>query len=203
MGIQNFIGDITSNVGQSIQGFLDSAWSAVSGIGERVGTFVANIWDGGFAGVSNYDGLKTAISNYSKDVQDIVNQYQPDADISDSFQGQSAEALHEFVTSTKSLLDAYVALVEKWNTEHPDKKIDLIYTDDANATPLHVSDGTVDFEFFDYISLEEQVEKSQAQSSFVLIMIPFQTIIQDIHILYFQKTSRSLQRNLMKSYWNL
>ena len=48
MGIQNFIGDITSNVGQSIQGFLDSAWSAVSGIGERVGTFVANIWDGGF-----------------------------------------------------------------------------------------------------------------------------------------------------------
>lgn len=117
MGIQNFIGDITSNVGQSIQGFLDSAWSAVSGIGERVGTFVANIWDGGFAGVSNYDGLKTAISNYSKDVQDIVNQYQPDADISDSFQGQSAEALHEFVTSTKSLLDAYVALVEKWNTE--------------------------------------------------------------------------------------
>ena len=50
-------------------------------------------------------------------------------------------------------------LFEKWNTEHPDKKIDLIYTDDANATPLHVSDGTVDFEFFDYISLEEQVEK--------------------------------------------
>lgn len=49
-------------------------------------------------------------------------------------------------------------LFEKWNAENPDKKIELIYTEDVNSTPMHVADGIIDFEFFDYISLVEQVE---------------------------------------------
>lgn len=49
-------------------------------------------------------------------------------------------------------------LFEKWNEENSDKKIELVYVDNTNGTPLHVADGTVDFVFFDYISLVEQAE---------------------------------------------
>ncbi len=49
-------------------------------------------------------------------------------------------------------------LFEKWNADNPDRQIELVYVDDPNTTPLHVADGTVDFEFFDYMSLKAQVE---------------------------------------------
>ena len=78
MGIQSIIGDIKSTVGQKVKSFLDSAWGAVSGIADRVGTFVANIWSGGFAGVSDFGELKSAITTYSNNVQDIINQYNSD-----------------------------------------------------------------------------------------------------------------------------
>lgn len=61
-------------------------------------------------------------------------------------------------------------LFENWNEEHPDKKIELIYVDsDATTmTPLHVADGSIDFEFFDYISLVEQA-KAQGLSGIKIL----------------------------------
>lgn len=117
MGIQSIIGDVSSAIGNNVQGFLDGAWSAVHGIADNIGSFVANIWSGGFAGVSNYDQLKSAVSSYSNDVKSIVDNYNMDADLEQTFKGEAGTTLKEFVTATKSLLDAYVALVEKWNTE--------------------------------------------------------------------------------------
>ncbi len=117
MGIQSIIGDIKSTVGQKVKSFLDSAWGAVSGIADRVGTFVANVWSGGFAGVSDFGELKSAITTYSNNVQDIINQYNAQADLDSTFKGKAGTEMTEFVKSTKSLLDAYVKLVEKWNGE--------------------------------------------------------------------------------------
>ena len=120
MGLQSFIGDVKSTVGQNIKSFLDTAWGAVSGISNQIGSFVANIWDGGFAGVSNFENLKTAVTTYSKNVQDIVDQYDMNSDLTQTFKGTAGDTMTEFVTATKSLLDAYVKLVEKWNTELDD-----------------------------------------------------------------------------------
>lgn len=117
MGIQSLIGDVASTFGNTFTNVLEGAWGAVSGIASGIGTFVANIWDGGFAGVSNFDGLKTAVTNYSKGVQDIVATYDANADLDVTFKGKAAEELRNFVKATKSLLQAYVKLVEKWNTE--------------------------------------------------------------------------------------
>ncbi len=120
MGIQSVIGDVKSTVGQRISSFLDAAWGAVSGLAGNIGTFVANIWSGGFAGVSNFDALKTAVTTYANNVQEIVDTYDTSADLEQTFKGQAGTAMTEFITSTKSLLDAYVKLVEKWNTELDD-----------------------------------------------------------------------------------
>ena len=106
MGIQSIIGDIKSTVGQKVKSFLDSAWG-----------FVANIWSGGFAGVSDFGELKSAITTYSNNVQDIINQYNTQADLEATFKGKAGTEMTEFVKATKSLLDAYVKLVEKWNGE--------------------------------------------------------------------------------------
>ena len=123
MGIQSIIGDVKSTVGQRISSFLDQAWAAASGIADTVGTFVANIWSGGFAGVSDFEALKRAIREYSKGVQEIVDNYKTDADLGVTFKGDAATAMTEFITSTKELLMAYVKLVEKWESE-----LDDIYT---------------------------------------------------------------------------
>lgn len=120
MGIQGIIGDVKSTVGQRISAFLDQAWAAVSGIASNIGSFVANVWDGGFAGVSNFENLKAAVTKYSKGVKEIVDDYQVDADLGQTFKGAAGTAMTEFITSTKSLLDAYVKLVEKWNLELDD-----------------------------------------------------------------------------------
>ena len=117
MGLQSLIGDIKSAVGNHIQSFLDTAWGAVNGISDSIGTYVANIWSGGFAGVSDFGALKSAITKYSNNVQKIINDYNTKADLEATFKGKAGQEMTGFVTSTKSLLDAYVKLVEKWNSE--------------------------------------------------------------------------------------
>ena len=120
MGIQSVIGDVKSTVGQNISYFLDEAWSAVNGVTSGIGTFTANIWDGGFAGVSDFDALKSAIEKYAQNVSDIVDEYNVDADLGNTFKGAAATSLSEFIASTKELLKAYVQLVNLWKTELDD-----------------------------------------------------------------------------------
>lgn len=117
MGIQGIIGDVSSSIGNKISSFLENAWNAVSGITAGIGTFVADVWDGGFVGVKDFEALKAAITDYSAKTQTVIDEYNINADLETALKGEAATALQEFVVSTKSLLDAYVKLVEKWNVE--------------------------------------------------------------------------------------
>lgn len=117
MGIQSIIGDVTSQLGNTIQSTLSQINAAVSGLADQVGTFVANIWSGGFAGVSNFDDLKSAVNTYATSIQQTVDEYNPDAEITGTFKGTVEEAIKEYVKSTKDLLNAYVSLVKQWNAE--------------------------------------------------------------------------------------
>ena len=120
MGLQALIGDVKSTVGNNIKSFLESAWGAVSGISANIGSFVANVWSGGFAGVSNFEALKTAITNYANKVQEIIDEYDTKADLEQTFKGKAGEEMTTFIAATKSLLDAYVKLVTKWKEELDD-----------------------------------------------------------------------------------
>lgn len=120
MGLQSLIGDVKSTVGNGITSALESAWGAITGVTSGIGTFVANIWDGGFAGVSDFEALKAAVNSYSDGVQEIVDQYNVNADLESTFKGQAGEELKTFITATKNLLNAYVGLVKQWNKELDD-----------------------------------------------------------------------------------
>lgn len=49
-------------------------------------------------------------------------------------------------------------IFEGYNEKHPDGQITLDYTDDSTTTPKNVSEGTIDFEFFQIITLKSQIE---------------------------------------------
>ena len=117
MGIQGLIGDVTSTAGNSIKNSLNSAFGLLKGAADRIGTFTANIYSGGFAGVSNFNELYAAIDTYSNNVQNAVNEYKANTDISNTFKGSAADELPKFVEATQALLNAYVGLVEEWKTE--------------------------------------------------------------------------------------
>ena len=117
MGIQSIIGDVKSNAGQKIQSLLDTAYSQASGMAGSIGTFVSNVFDGGFAGVSDFEALNSAITRYKEEVQSIVDTYNANADLEQTFKGEVATAMHEFVTNTKMLLEAYASIVEQWNVD--------------------------------------------------------------------------------------
>ena len=127
-----------SAVKNGISPFLQSIGDAIGGFGAQlsnkaavnsnnnlrfqtqVGGFVANVFGDDFAGVSNFEDLKEAISKYSREVQEIVKEYDERARLDTTFKGKAGEELHTFVEATKELLNAYVKLIEKWNEELDD-----------------------------------------------------------------------------------
>ena len=117
MGIQSIIGDISSKIGNNIQSAFDTALSSVSGMADRVGTFVGNIWDGGFAGLSNFTNLDSAIKKYVQGIQQIVDEYNETTDLDNTLKGEVATAMGEFVTATKTLLKAWAGAVTAWGSE--------------------------------------------------------------------------------------
>lgn len=121
-GAQSLIGDVQARLGHQIGNQLDVANSYLSTIADAIGTFVANIWSGGFAGVSDFDDLKQSIETYSNNVQEIVNTYDASAQVDATFKGQAGQELTSFIAATKELLDAYVNYVKSWN-----KELDEIY----------------------------------------------------------------------------
>ncbi len=119
MGIQSIIGDVKSNVGQRITSVLDTMYGQVSGLANNAGTFVANVWDGGFAGIneSGLADLKQAIESYKNANIDLINEYNEAADLDVTFKGDVQAAVQEFVRNTKELLNAWVSAVEFWSKE--------------------------------------------------------------------------------------
>lgn len=51
----------------------------------------------------------------------------------------------------------YASFFENYNKNNPDKKVDIVYSDN-NDTASHVQDGTIDFELFNKSSLEYQIK---------------------------------------------
>ncbi len=75
--------------------------------------------------------------------------------------------------TTEGNTGSFNALVyENWNEENPDKQINLVYIEDANSTPLHVADGTIDFEYFTWISLKVQIEEQGLDEVLTLRKLP-------------------------------
>ena len=100
----------------------DSAVATAVGdlIGEDQSLFstVANIYDGGFAGMSKtgIQDLKNHINQYANDLQKIIDGYDAEADITGGLaEGSKAQiAASDFIKDIKVLLDAYISTLKTY-----------------------------------------------------------------------------------------
>lgn len=111
MSIQSSIADITHSFGDAVNNALNQAKASLSQINGYVTTSLSTVWDGGFAGISRqgvYD-VKTALEIYIASVQSIIDEFNPEGDISVALAGTPKDAAMDFIKSVKELLQAYVS----------------------------------------------------------------------------------------------
>lgn len=117
MSLQSDVGNFIANLRNQLESALSTGLSGLGGMAQSVGTSVSNIWGGGFAGMKDPEEFVAAVQTYSQQVHAAVDEYNAAADLDASFKGQTQGALAEFVTDTKTLLNAWVKLVDKWADE--------------------------------------------------------------------------------------
>ena len=121
-GISGAISDLTNKIGNRIDNAWNTVSSSVSGLVNDVGTWATNLWDGGFAGVSDFDALKTAVTNYVADTQAIIDEFNTDANLDGTVKGEANQALHDYIVATKTALNSYVSVLNIWKDD-----LDAVY----------------------------------------------------------------------------
>lgn len=125
MSINNATGSFTRET-KDISQDLQATAAGVSGTIGGGGSGEIVVGDGGFAistaGTAGVDfaGMKeggiadfnSAIDTYRDGIQDIINEFNPNADMEKALKGQVAEAVHEFLESFKELLRKYVEAID-------------------------------------------------------------------------------------------
>ena len=117
------IGDAKSAYSNKQKNRVDTAVLLSKQLFQSIGSFCANIYGGGFAGVSNFSQLKAAISAYARKTNSAIASYNANARIESTFKGKAADECRTFIGATKELLKAYVDLVQKWNDELRSRKL--------------------------------------------------------------------------------
>ena len=116
-GIGNAVSDLTHNVGNSVNNLFNDIGSTVSGWAASAGEWVSSLWDGGFAGVSDFEALKVAIKTYIDGVNEVINEFNADANLDTTIKGQAGAALSDYVATTKKALQAYVSVLNIWKDD--------------------------------------------------------------------------------------
>lgn len=81
-----------------------------------LGLFGGNSGSVDFGGISQTgkDELDKSIETFCNDVTDLVNQFDDKAEITKAFKGAKLEeSVHDFLSSIKELLNAYVSLIRQ------------------------------------------------------------------------------------------
>jgi polar amino acid transport system substrate-binding protein len=82
--------------------------------------------------------------------------------------GHSTESLPGNLNST---------IYETYNEAHPDNPIQLNYVEKDDQTPFKISEGQLDFEYFDKVTLQQQVEEYGLTDELKLIDVPIDDMI--------------------------
>lgn len=115
MSIRSTVGNIQHNVGDIISGAHNTARTQLSNIVGSAQTALTNVWSGGFTGMSDTGiaELKTQLTNYCQEVQDIISGFDQTGDITSALKGEPQDAAYEFIEAIKELLQAYVSTMKQ------------------------------------------------------------------------------------------
>lgn len=110
MSIQNLAGNVVSNVRHTLEGGIQGVSARLQNLLGGAVAQVSSLWDGGFVGINNNpEALKTALTTYINELNDIVNGFNTDAYIDGALKGEAKEAAVEYVKAIKDLLAAYTS----------------------------------------------------------------------------------------------
>lgn len=117
MSIQSGLGNLGSDIGNTVQGGLSWASGRVGSIFGTITTGLGNIWDGGFAGISKEQLESTlipALQSYCERIEESINAFNAEADVTASFAGaELVPNVQEFIGAVKQLLQAYVSTMRQ------------------------------------------------------------------------------------------
>lgn len=162
------INDSTTSFGsykyEDIASKLSSTNSAVStaigdllGEGDSLFSLAENLYEGGFAGMSSSgkDDLKNHIISYVNELQDIIDGYDANADLTAGLAegSQAQQAASDFIVDIKLLIDAYISQLKTYasdldtiyeNYQHADESIGTDVGTAAESIKNAASDIKVD-----------------------------------------------------------
>lgn len=116
-GLGSAWNDLTHNVGNGIDNIFNDLTSTVGGWANAAGDWISSLWDGGFAGVSDFEALKAAVTSYIDGVNEVINEFNADANLDTTIRGQAGTALSDYVATTKAALQKYVSVLSIWKTD--------------------------------------------------------------------------------------
>ena len=103
--IRSTVGNIAHNVQDTINSVLTTAKTQIENIVGGAQTQLTNIWSGGFTGMSEtgINELKTQLTNYCNEVQDLIDSFDQTGDITSALKGDVQTAAYEFIDAIKKL----------------------------------------------------------------------------------------------------
>lgn len=115
MSIRSTVGNFTHSVQDNISSLLATAKTQVENIVGSTTTSLTNIWSGGFTGMSESGmaELKTQLSNYCQEIQDLIESFDQTGDITMALKGDVQTAAYDFIAAIKTLLQAYVSTMRQ------------------------------------------------------------------------------------------
>src|SRR5574344_77442 len=120
--IRDTVGQLSRSFHDIISEALGKGNTIVNNTVGTVNTGFSNIWAGGFTGMSKsgMEELKTSLTTYVKEVQEIIDGFDQTGDITSALKGDVQTAAYDFIAAIKELLKAYVSLLRQ-EIEQADK----------------------------------------------------------------------------------
>jgi ElaB/YqjD/DUF883 family membrane-anchored ribosome-binding protein len=141
MSIEN----ILSNAGAAISnGFKNSAATLGAMFQNAIGTAQATfstLWDGGFVGidVNNYTVIRDEIDTLMTKVEQVLTQFNANAEFETGVKGEAADAASEYVKAVNELLIAYVTTYRNFIKLADDAVAQMKAGDQQNAASIRTA----------------------------------------------------------------
>lgn len=115
MSIRSTVGNLTHSVQDTLSTALNTAKTQLENIVGSTTTTLSNVWSGGFVGMSEagFEDLKTQLTNYCQDIQDIITGFDEKGNIEVALKGELQTAAADFIAAIKELLTAYVSTMKQ------------------------------------------------------------------------------------------
>lgn len=137
MSIRSTVGSITHNLGNDINSAISTGRTLMENIVGSTSTQLSNIWGGGFTGMNHDEigNLRDHLWFYASEVEELINSFNEEGDISISLKGDAQIAAIEFIKAVKQMLQAYVSTLKQEISE-----IDEAYQNFLTANSSVASD---------------------------------------------------------------